>query len=34
MPKASPLDFRRDVIADAQKNEVPVALVAKDFGIF
>lgn len=33
MPKAFPLEFRRDVVAVARKNEAPIARVAKDFGI-
>ncbi|MFM9920124.1 transposase [Lacisediminihabitans sp. H27-G8] len=32
-PKAFPLEFRRDVVAVARKNETPIARVAKDFGI-
>ena len=33
MPKAFPLEFRRDVVAVARKGEAPVAQIAKDFGI-
>jgi transposase len=33
MPKAFPLEFRRDVIAIARKGEAPLSQVAKDFGI-
>ena len=33
VPKAFPLEFRRDVVAVARKNEAPIARVAKDFGI-
>ena len=33
MPKAFPLEFRRDVVAVARKGEAPMAQVAKDFGI-
>lgn len=34
-PKAFPLEFRRNVVAVARKNEAPIARVAKDFeGIF
>jgi transposase len=33
MPKAFPLEFRRDVIAVARKGEAPVSQIAKDFGI-
>ena len=33
MPKAFPKEFRRDVIAVARKREVPLARVAKDFGV-
>ncbi|MBK4347687.1 transposase [Lacisediminihabitans changchengi] len=33
MPKAFPLEFRREVVAVARKNEAPIAQVAKDFGI-
>lgn len=33
MPKAFPLEFRRDVVAVARKGEVPLRQVAKDFGI-
>ena len=33
MPKAFPLEFRRDVIAVARKREASIAQTAKDFGI-
>ena len=33
MPKAFPVEFRRDVVAVARKGEAPIAQVAKDFGI-
>jgi transposase len=33
MPKAFPLEFRRDVVAVARKNEAPIAQIAKDFGV-
>ena len=33
MPKAFPLEFRRDVVAVARKGDAPIARVAKDFGI-
>ena len=33
MPKAFPLEFRRDVIAVARKGDAPVAQIARDFGI-
>jgi transposase len=33
MPKAFPIEFRRDVVAVARKNEAPIAQLAKDFGI-
>ena len=33
MPKASPLEFRQDVVAVARKRESTLAQVAKDFGI-
>ncbi len=33
MPKAFPLEFRRDVVAVARKGEAPVSQIAKDFGI-
>ena len=33
MPKAFPLDFRRDVVAVARKGEAPLTQIAKDFGI-
>ena len=33
MPKAFPIEFRRDVVAVARKDEAPLSQVAKDFGI-
>ena len=33
MPKAFPLEFRRDVVAVARRKEAPMSQVAKDFGI-
>ena len=33
MPKAYPLEFRRDVIAVARRKEAPMSRIAKDFGI-
>lgn len=33
IPKAFPIEFRRDIVAVARKNEAPIARVAKDFGI-
>jgi transposase len=33
MPKAFPLEFRRDVVAVARKGEAPLSQIAKDFGI-
>ena len=33
MPKAFPLEFRRDVVSVARKGDSSVAQVAKDFGI-
>jgi transposase len=33
MPKAFPLEFRRDVVAVARKGEASIAQVAKDFGV-
>ena len=33
MPKAFPLEFRRDVVAVARKGEAPISQIAKDFGI-
>jgi transposase len=33
MPKAYPLEFRRDVIAVARRKEDPMSQIAKDFGI-
>jgi transposase len=33
MPKAFPLEFRRDVVAVARKGEAPISQIAKDFGV-
>lgn len=33
MPKAFPVEFRRDVVAVARKGEAPVSQIAKDFGV-
>ena len=33
MPKAFPVEFRRDVVAVARKREVTLTQIAKDFGI-
>lgn len=33
VPKAFPLEFRRDVIAVARQGDAPLGQVAKDFGI-
>src|SRR5215475_416069 len=33
MPRAFPLEFRRDVVAVARKGEAPLSQIAKDFGI-
>lgn len=33
MPKAFPLEFRRDVVAVARKREAPLSQITKDFGI-
>ena len=33
MPKAFPLEFRRDVIAVARRREAPMSQIAKDFGV-
>jgi len=33
VPRAFPLEFRRDVVAVARKGEAPIAQVAKDFGV-
>ena len=33
MPKAFPLEFRRDVVAVARKGEATLTQIAKDFGI-
>jgi transposase len=33
MPKAFPIEFRRDVVAVARKGAAPLSQIAKDFGI-
>lgn len=33
IPKAFPLEFRRDVVAVARKGEAPISRIAKGFGI-
>jgi transposase len=33
MPKAFPIEFRRDVIAVARSSDAPISQVARDFGI-
>jgi transposase len=33
VPKAVPIEFRRDVVAVARKGEAPLSQIAKDFGI-
>lgn len=33
MPKPFPMEFRRDVVAVARKQEAPLAQIARDFGI-
>jgi transposase len=33
MPKAFPIEFRRDVVAVARKGEAPISQIAKDFGV-
>jgi transposase len=33
MPKAFPVEFRRDVVAVARKREASLTQIAKDFGI-
>jgi transposase-like protein len=33
MPKAFPLEFRRDVVAVARQSDAPIAQAARDFGI-
>jgi len=33
MPKAFPLEFRRDVVAVARKREAPLSHIARDFGV-
>jgi transposase len=33
MPKAFPLDFRREVVAVTHRGEAPIAPIAKDFGM-
>ena len=33
MPKAFPIEFRRDVVAVARKGEAPMSQIATDFGV-
>jgi transposase len=33
VPKAFPLEFRRDVVAVARRREGPLSRIAKDFGV-
>ena len=33
MPKAFPIEFRRDVVAVARQSDAPISQVARDFGI-
>ena len=33
MPKAFPIEFRRDVVAVARRGEAPLSQIAQDFGI-
>jgi len=33
MPKAFPVEFRRDVVAVARQSDAPISQVARDFGI-
>lgn len=33
VPKAFPVEFRRDVVAVARRGEAPISRSAKDFGI-
>jgi transposase len=33
VPKAFPLEFRRDVVAVTRRGEAPISRIAKDFGI-
>jgi transposase len=33
VPKAFPIEFRRDVVAVARRGEAPISQIAKDFGI-
>ncbi len=33
MPKAFPEEFRRDVVAVAQRKQAPLSQIARDFGI-
>ena len=33
MPKAFPMEFRRDVVAVARRGEASISRIAKDFGI-
>jgi transposase len=33
MPRAFPMEFRRDVVAVARRKQAPMSQIAKDFGI-
>lgn len=33
MPRAFPLDFRRDVVVGARQSDAPIAQDARDFGM-
>jgi len=33
VPKAFPMEFRRDVVAVARRSEAPISRIATDFGI-
>jgi transposase len=33
VPKAVPVEFRRDVVAVAREGDAPLSQIAKDFGI-
>ena len=33
MPKAFPLEFRRDVVAVARQRQAPLGQIARDFGV-
>ena len=33
MPRAKPVEFRRDVVAVARKREAPLKQIARDFGV-